>query len=330
VTSTPIAAQPLVPGPPVQPTRTGRKKDSTSSWRLTDRLGLAFAWALGLLFCLIVASIVIYLLIQGIKFVRPSLLVTSPKVGFGEAQTGGFLDPMIGTVLVAVVAMLLAAPVGIAIAVWLSEYGRPRGFARVAESTIEMLAGTPSIVLALFGTLLFQSPALGFLSQTNGGVVLGRSFFAAGAMLSLVALPLVVSTVREGLQAIPGHVREASYGVGKTKIATTRRVLLPAARPSVVTGMMLGVGRVIGDTAVIVVLLGATLNLEGANGTPLIGTLRGTGSTLTSYIFDNAPTGDGNQPDKAYAAAFVLLIIVLVLNVGVDIFTRKAKERRWN
>jgi phosphate transport system permease protein len=314
----------------VQPTRTGRKKDSTSSWRLTDRLGLAFAWALGLLFCLIVASIVIYLLIQGIKFVRPSLLVTSPKVGFGEAQTGGFLDPMIGTVLVAVVAMLLAAPVGIAIAVWLSEYGRPRGFARVAESTIEMLAGTPSIVLALFGTLLFQSPALGFLSQTNGGVVLGRSFFAAGAMLSLVALPLVVSTVREGLQAIPGHVREASYAVGKTKIATTRRVLLPAARPSVVTGMMLGVGRVIGDTAVIVVLLGATLNLEGANGTPLIGTLRGTGSTLTSYIFDNAPTGDGNQPDKAYAAAFVLLIIVLVLNVGVDIFTRKAKERRWN
>jgi phosphate transport system permease protein len=94
--------------------------------------------------------------------------------------------------------------------------------------------------------------------------------------------------------------------------------------------MMLGVGRVIGDTAVIVVLLGATLNLEGADGTPLIGTLRGTGSTLTSYIFDNAPTGDGNQPDKAYAAAFVLLIIVLVLNVGVDIFTRKAKERRWN
>ena len=143
---------------------------------------------------------------------------------------------MIGTLLVAIIAMVIAAPVGIAIAVWLSEYARPTALARVAESTIEMFAGAPSIVLALFGTLLFESPVLGFLSETSGGVVYGRSFFAAGAMLSLVALPLVVGAVREGLQAIPSHVREASYAVGKTKIATTRRMLLPAARPSVITG----------------------------------------------------------------------------------------------
>jgi phosphate transport system permease protein len=226
--------------------------------------------------------------------------------------------------------MAIAAPVGIAIAVWLSEYARPTGLARVAESTIEMFAGAPSIVLALFGTLLFEAPALGFLSQTSSGVVYGKSFFAAGAMLSLVALPLVVTTVREGLQAIPSHVREASYAVGKTKIATTRRVLLPAARPSVITGSMLGVGRVIGDTAIIVVLLGATLNLDGVGSTPLLGTLRGTGSTLTSYIFENAPTGEGNQPNKAYAAAFVLLMIVLALNVGVDVFNRRARALRWS
>jgi phosphate transport system permease protein len=225
--------------------------------------------------------------------------------------------------------MSIAAPVGIATAVWLSEYGRPTALARVAESTIEMFAGAPSIVLALFGTLIFESPVLGFLSESNGGVVYGRSFFAAGAMLSLVALPLVVGTVREGLQAIPGHVREASYAVGKTKIATTRRVLLPAARPSLITGSMLGVGRVIGDTAIIVVLLGATLRSQGVSSIPILGTLRGTGSTLTSYIFENAPTGDGNQPTKAYAAAFVLLTIVLVLNVGVDIFSRRARELRW-
>ena len=237
---------------------------------------------------------------------------------------------MIGTLLVAILAMVIAAPVGIAIAVWLSEYARPTGLARVAESTIEMFAGAPSIVLALFGTLLFESPVLGFLSETSGGVVYGRSFFAAGAMLSLVALPLVVGAVREGLQAIPGHVREASYAVGKTKIATTRRILLPAARPSVITGSMLGVGRVIGDTAVIVVLLGATLRSQGVGSVPLLGTLRGTGSTLTSYIFENAPTGDGNQPTKAYAAAFVLLMIVLVLNVGVDIFSRRARALRWS
>ena len=307
-----------------------RRRESSSSWRLTDRLGLGFAWMLGLLFCAIAASIVIYLLVQGLKYVSLHLLVTPPAVGYTENQTGGFLDPLIGTFLVAVLAMGIAAPVGTAMAVWLTEYGRPAALARVAESTIEMIAGAPSIVLALFGTLLFESPALGFLSQTSGGVVYGRSFFAAGAMLSLVALPLVVSTVREGLNAIPTHVREASYAVGKTKIATTRRVLLPAARPSVITGSMLGVGRVIGDTAIIVVLLGSTLNLQGVGSTPLLGTLRGTGSTLTSYVFDNAPTGEGNQPSKAYAAGFVLLVIVLIINIGIDVFSRRAKAMRWN
>ena len=87
-------------------------------------------------------------------------------------------------------------------------------------------------------------------------MVLGQSFFAAGALLSLVALPLIVANTREGLQAIPSHVREASYAVGKTKIATIRRMLLPAARPSVITGAMLGLGRVIGDTAIVLLLLG--------------------------------------------------------------------------
>jgi phosphate transport system permease protein len=323
VSATAALATPPRPQPPVDPS------ESSPSWRLTDRIGLGIAWALGLLFCAIAAAIVIYLLIQGITYVRPNLLVTHPVVGYTEKTTGGFLDAEIGTVILAVLAMLIALPVGIAIAVWLSEFGRPTALARVAESTVEMLAGAPSIVLALFGTILFESPVLGFLSQTSNGIVFGKSFFAAGAILSLIALPIVVATVREGLQAIPGHVREASYAVGKTKIATTRRVLLPAARPSVITGSMLGVGRVIGDTAIIVLLLGATLNIQRVGSTPLLSTLRGTGSTLTSYIYYNAPTGEGNQPQKAYAAAFVLLIIVLALNVGVDIFSRRSRRLRW-
>ena len=306
-------------------------RDRSASWKLRDRLGLGFAWFLGLLFCAIAASIVIYLLVQGLRYVRPELFVTQPAAGFTESSTGGFLDPLLGTFIVGLMAMAIAFPVGLGIGVWLSEYGRPFPLARAAEACVEMLAGLPSIVLALFGTLIFQSPALGFLSrQVGNGLVFGRSFFAAATMLSFVALPLVVASVREGLQAIPGHVREASYAVGKTRIATTRRVLLPAARPSVITGLMLGFGRVIGDTAIIVVLLGATLRFDGVGGLPVLGTLRGTGSTLTTYIFDNAPTGEGNQPTKAYAAAFVLLMIVLVLNVGADIFTRKGRALRWS
>jgi phosphate transport system permease protein len=318
-----LQAAPPRPRPPAA-------QNQSPPWRVTDRIGLAIAWLLGLLFCAVAAALVIYFLVQGLKYVRPSLFVTNPSPGFTASTTGGFLDPLLGTLLVTGLAMLIALPMGIATAVWLSEYGRPSALARVAESTIEMIAGTPSIVLALFGILLFQSPALGFLSREPGGVVYGRSFFAAGMMLSLVALPLVVANVREGLQAIPSHVREASYALGKTKIATTRRVLLPAARPSVLTGAMLGAGRVIGDTAIIVVLLGATLTFNSAGSVPLLSTLRGTGATLTYYIFYNAPTGEGNQPTKAYAAAFVLLMMVLALNVGVDVATRRSRRLRWS
>ena len=111
--------------------------------------------------------------------------------------------------------MLLATPVGVGVAVWLSEYARPRPLARVVDSTVEMFAGAPSIVLALFGVILFRASFLGFLTERNGGVVYGKGFFPAAAMLSLLALPLVVTSVREGLRAIPNHVREASYAVGQ-------------------------------------------------------------------------------------------------------------------
>jgi phosphate transport system permease protein len=307
-----------------------RRTDSTASWRLADRLGLAFAWILGLGFCAITAGIVIYFLIQGLRYLRPSLLVTNPTAGFNQTQTGGFLDPLVGTVILGVMSMAIALPVGVCIAVWLVEYGRPSALARLVESTVEMLAGAPTIVLALFGTLLFESPVLGFFSQKTNGVVLGRSFFPAAAMLSLVGLPLVVTNVREGLQGIPTHVREASYAVGKTKIATTRRVLLPAARPSVITGGMLGLGRVIGDTAIVLVLLGGTLTFQGAGGLPLLSTLRGEGTALTTYIYNNAPSGELNQPTKAYAATFVLIVMVLILNVIVDIVGRRSRKMRWS
>lgn len=311
-------------------TSTVRRPAVRRTWSWTDRIGLGFAWTVGLLFCAIAVAIVLYLLVQGIRYVRPDLLVTNPSVSLTNNNTGGFLDPMIGTALVAGVAMAIAVPVGVAMAVWLSEYGRPSALARLAESVIEMLAGMSDIVLALWAVVVFEAPALGFLSQRVGHVVYGKSFFAAGIALSLIALPLVVTTVREGLQAVPTHVREASYAVGKTKIATTRRVLLPAVRPSVVTGSMLGLGRVIGDTAVIVLVLGAELNIQSGPGPWPLSILRGTGGTLTSYIFQNAPTGDLNQPSKAFAAAFVLLMFVLAINVGVDIYARRAKELRWS
>lgn len=315
--------------PSVAPPSSSRLVAKGSSWSRGDKIGVAMAWGAGFLLCLLAASIVLYMLYRGLQYLDLALLVTHPEVGLDQSRTGGFLDPIQGTVLLTVLATAIAAPVGVGIAVWLSEYGRPAWLARAVESGVEIVAGTPSIVLAIFGLLVFQQSFFGFLSFTaEGNAVFGRSFFTAGAIMSLIALPLIVGATREALQAIPAHVREASYALGKDRIATIRRVLLPASRRGIGTGVTLGMGRVVGDTAIVVVLLGASLQIQPENGTPVWGLLKGTGSTLTTYVYNNSPAGEGNAPEKAYAAAFVLLLIVIFLNFAVDLIARR-KEPAW-
>ena len=125
---------------------------------------------------------------------------------------------------------------------------------------METIAGTPSVVLAIFGLLVFSKSFLAFLSQTSaGGAVFGRSFLTAGLIMALLAIPLIVGSTREALAQVPAHVREASYALGKTKATTIGRVLLPSVRPSIASGITLGMGRIIGDTAIVVILLGASL-----------------------------------------------------------------------
>jgi phosphate transport system permease protein len=322
-----ISTGPAPPGTP-RASRATRGQDSISSWPLVDRIGYVLCWAAGILLCALAASIVLVMLIKGISALRLTLLFEHPSASQSQSGSGGFLDPILGTLLLTAIGIALAAPIGVALAVWLSEYRRPAALARALESGIEMIAGAPSVVLAFFGLLIFARPSLAFLSQTSaGGAVYGRSFFAAGAIMSLLALPLVVGATREGLAQIPAHLREASYALGKTRATTIRKVLLPSIRPNIASGATLGMGRIIGDTAIVVILLGASLHLEGAGGTPVLSTLRGTGSTLTSYVFENSPAGEGNSPEKAYAAAFVLLMMVLFLNM---IVTRLSSGKpRW-
>jgi len=297
-------------------TRREAAVETTASWRPLDRLALVACWFAGMLLCAIAAAIVIFMGYKGLQFLRPHLLWERPLADSDQSRSGGFLDPLIGTVALTALGTLIALPLGVATAVWLTEFGRPAPLARAVESGVEVIAGTPDIVLAIFGLVLFQQSFFGFLSFTaEGNAVFGRSFLTAGCMMALVALPFVVGGTREALQSIPRHVREASYALGKTKAATIRRVLLPASRPGIATGTVLGMGRIVGDTAIVVILLGATLQLQRVDGPPLIGDLRGTGSTLTSYVYNNSPAGEGNAPEKAYAAAFVLLVVVIGLNL---------------
>jgi phosphate transport system permease protein len=301
-----------------------------SSWSRGDKIGVVLAWGAGIMLCLIAAAIVLYMLFRGLQYVSFTLLSTHPQPSLDQSQSGGFLDPIEGTVLLTILGTLIAAPIGVGIAVWLSEYGRPAGLARAVESGVEIVAGTPSIVLAIFGLLVFQQSAFGFLSFTaQGNAVFGRSFFTAGAMMALIALPLIVGATREGLLSTPRHVREASFALGKTRAATIHRVLLPVARPNIATGCALGMGRIAGDTAVVLLLGGGTLQLESNGSIPGLNVLQGTGSTLTTYVYANSPSGEGGAPQKAYAAAFLLLVLVLFLNWVVDRIARGSEQLGW-
>jgi phosphate transport system permease protein len=149
--------------------------------------------------------------------------------------------------------------------------------------------------------------------------------------MSVLALPLVVGSTRESLTQLPARLREASYGLGKTRATTIRHVLLPSIRPGIATGVVLGMGRIIGDTAIIRILLGVSLTTQPVGHAPVSGLLRGTGSTLTSYVYESSPAGEGSAPQKAYFAAFILLLIVLALNGLVTWITMRSEptgERR--
>jgi phosphate transport system permease protein len=322
-----MVASELAPAPPSGTVIARAPRERTASWPLVDRIGYWLCWTVGIGLCLIALSIVLFMAVKGISYLRLSLFVHSPAPSQIQSQSGGFLDPIEGSLIVAALGTAIAAPLGVALAAWLSEYRRPAWLARAVESALEIIAGAPSVVLAVFGLLIFAQGFLGFLSQRAAtGAVYGRSFFAAGAVMAVLALPLIVASAREGLAQLPDRLREASFALGRTRATTIRRVLLPAIRPDIATGTALGMGRIIGDTAIIRILLGLSLTTQPFGHVPVIGLLRGTGSTLTSYIYENSPAGEGLSPQKAYAAAFVLLLIVLGLNALVTWLTNRGER----
>ncbi len=320
-----MASETLAP-PPADVARAPRQ--SPSSWPLMDRSAYYLCWLVGIGLCVIAVAIVLYMFVKGIAYLRLGMLFESPAPSQVQSQSGGILDPIEGTLIVGVLGTAIAAPVGVGIAAWLTEYGRPYWLARTVESSIEIMSGAPSVVLALFGLLIFAQSFLGFLSQTAAnGSVYGRSFFAASAVMAVLAIPMVVGSTKEGLTQLPDRLREASYALGRTRITTIRRVLLPAVKPNIATGTVLGMGRIIGDTAIIRILLGVSLTTQSVGHVPVLGVLRGTGSTLTTYVYENSPAGEGTAPQKAYAAAFLLLLMILALNAVVTwIANRGARD----
>ncbi|MBJ7473275.1 MAG: ABC transporter permease subunit, partial [Solirubrobacteraceae bacterium] len=208
---------------PTDPSRYETWRSELRGWRPLDVVGYLLAWLAGGILTLVAISLLAYLAYKGLSFLTFDLVTQRPEAGTDQSQTGGIVDPMIGTLLMIVIGAAIATPLGVGAALWVVEFGEGTKLARAVESAIEVVAGMPSIVIAIFGLALFQESLFGPLSFTaEGGSVFGRSFINAGVAMSLIALPFVFSATRDGLLTVPAHMREAAYALGKTKASTIR------------------------------------------------------------------------------------------------------------
>jgi len=193
------------------------------------------------------------------------------------------------------------------------------------ETAVDILAGVPTIVIALFALSIFVLPQFAFLSArvelSEGvyGMAFGRSFLVAAITMSIMILPFVIKAMTESIKAVPQEYVSGSYALGAGKWRTILRIVLPVARPGLITGTVLGMGRIVGDTAIVWLTLGGTLRMTGLQPwyapENWLSTLRNTGSTLTSYIYYTSPAGEGNNYETAFAASLVLILIILILNI---------------
>lgn len=235
--------------------------------------------------------IVVYILNRGLHIVTPSFLSEAPRQ---MGRAGGIYPAIVGSVLVTGIAVLIAAPVGVATAIYLTEYTREDRLPRIVRFGTESLAGIPSIIFGLFGFLFFVI----YLD-------LGWSVLSGALTLSAMILPTIVRTSEEAIRAVPNAYREISYALGSTRWQTVTGVVLPTALPGIVTGVVLAVGRSIGETAAVIFTAGTSLRLPKS----LLDPVR----TLPVHFYILAR--EGISLDNAYGTAAVLIILVLVINI---------------
>jgi len=242
----------------------------------------------GITACVIV-GLVAYILYMGVPNFSLSLFA------FKYSSDNASLFPaLVNTLTVTLLSLVLAVPVGVGAAVYLAEYAR-RGnrFVRVIRITAETLSGIPSIVYGLFGYLLYVT-----------ALKWQFSILAGCSTLALMILPVIMRTTEESLLAVPDTYREASFGLGAGKLRTVFRIVLPAAVPGIVNGIVLSTGRIVGETAALLYTAGTVAHIPS--------TLMGSGRTLAVHLY--SLWSEGLKTGQAYATAVVLLAFVLILN----------------
>ncbi len=247
----------------------------------------------------ILLALVGYLFLRGLPMLSPAFLLTPPRGGLsGE---GGISTTIVTTFALVLLTIGLASPLGVGAAIYLVEYGEGSGgwgrtLVSIARFGVETLAGVPSILFGLFGYALFVS-ALRF----------GFSLLAAGLTGACLILPVIIRTSEEALRAVPHSWREGGLALGATRWQTIWRVVLPAALPGIATGLVLSVGRIIGETAVFYVTLGGSYRMPTS--------LLSGGRTMALHLFYLAM--ETRAFDKAMGTAAVLVLMVLLINAVI-------------
>ena len=278
-----------------------------ASRRVKNALFSLLAFAAIFISMVTLAGLLIDLVAQGGSSLDTQFLTSSPSRIPAKA---GILPALVGTLWVTLLVALITFPIGIGAAIYLEEYAGRGRTARLLKINISNLAGVPSIVYGIFGLAIFVR-----------GLDLGRTVFAASLTLSLLILPVVIISSAEALKAVPPSQREAAYALGATRWQVIRRALLPAAAPGILTGIVLAVGRAVGETAPLI-LIGAVTFVTFVPTNPFEDKY----TVLPIQIFNWA-----NRPQEAFleisAAAILVLIALMLLLNGAAIYLRARLSR---
>lgn len=254
---------------------------------------------------LLLVGILAYVFVKGIGSVNWRFLTTVTST---LNNTVGIAGNIINTLYIIVITLLIATPVGIGSAIYLNEYAKPGRMVRAIEFTTETLSGIPSIIFGLFGMVFF-----------GNALRLGYSILTGSLTLTLMVLPLITRNTQEALKTVPDSYRSGALGMGATKWYMIRTILLPSAMPGIITGVILAIGRIVGESAALLFTAGSGYLLPKA-GMGLLKKIMESGGTLTIQLYLSMAKAEYST---AFGIAVILLLIVLCINALTKILAKK-------
>lgn len=273
--------------------------------KLKDDFVLGLIYLSAFFSVILLAGIIFYVFGRGFFVISRTFLTT---VSSALKGTVGIAGNIVNTLYIVILTLLIATPIGIGSAIWLNEYAGKSRFIRLIEFTTETLAGIPSIIFGLFGMAFFGN-TLGF----------GYSILTGALTLTLMILPLITRNTQEALKAVPDTYRTGAIGMGAAKWYMIRTILLPSAMPGIVTGLILAVGRIVGESAALLFTAGSGYLLPKA-GKGFVHRIMESGGTLTIQLYLSMSKA---QYDVAFGIAVVLLCIVFTINFLTKILAGK-------